>query len=123
MAWRDGGEVERHAQVVLNANGAGNVLFAVPHANCRWIIESIVCSISGGGNQMPYPDASVHEGDVETSAALVAGRSWAGQQQTFTGRFVMDDGIDMMVRFGGQNPGVPGTVATAKIHGKLELWV
>lgn len=123
--WELVGELSRSAAVTLSNAGAGNVMFQVPSSNWKWIVEAIVCS-TNQGSEVPYPDVAAHETSDPwhpgQHAAVTHGRSWIGQQQTLTGHIEMDDGRDLVVQFGRENPGVPGSVATAKIHGKTYRW-
>lgn len=120
------GELARWAAVVLDSNGAGNVMFQVPSSNWKWVVTDIVCS-TNQGSEVPYPDVAAHESSDPyhpgQHAAVTHGRSWMGQQQTLTGHIEMDDGRDLVVQFGRENPGVPGSTATAKIHGRTYQWV
>lgn len=124
--WAPVGELTRSASVTLSGAGAGFVMFSVPSSNHKWVVKAIVCS-TNQGSEVPYPDVSAHETSdwvhPGQHPAVTHGRSWMGQQQTLEGHIEMDDGKDLVVQFGRENPGVPGSVATARLSGQTYQWV
>lgn len=118
MAWIPTGEIDRSQRVVLNSNGGGTVTFEVRHANERWECSGVVCSSSQDITQEPYPLARVHDG-AQLSDAHRAGWTPIANQDTLSGRFVLDNGTDLYVTFAG---GIPGTTCTARITGQSFAW-
>ena len=114
--WAEVGEVRRRLSVTLDGSGNGAVTFTVRHANQRWIIHYIGVSTSQAPTTAPYPTATVYEGPQQ--AGMADGATWTGNQDTFTGRFVMDACTDLTVAFTG---GVAASVATVVIEGTNEL--
>lgn len=114
--WTAVGEIRRRQSVTLDASGNGSVTFIVRHANQRWIIRYVGVSTSQAPTTAPYPTATVYEGPQQ--AGMSDGATWTGNQDTFTGRFIMDAGTDLTVAFTG---GVVGSVATVVIEGTNEL--
>lgn len=114
--WTQVGEVRRRQSVTLDASGNGSVTFIVWTSNQRWIIEYIGVQTNQSPTTAPYPTATVYEGPQQ--AGMADGATWTGNQDTFTGRFVMDACTDLTVAFTG---GVAGSVATVVIEGTNEL--
>lgn len=117
MTYTSVGRVRKSGQVTLDAKGDGEIMFAVPSANHRWILESVVVNVSGAAPGL-FPQVVLYVGGVQ-SAGLSEGATWTGNQQTFTGRIDMDSGIDLMVAF---VTGPAGSMATAIVEGEAELW-
>jgi hypothetical protein len=117
MAFNSVGRVRRTSSVKLDGSGNGEVLFDVPSANHRWILETVVVNVSGAAPGL-FPQVVLYVGGVQ-SAGLSEGATWTGNQQTFTGRIDMDSGITLMVAFIG---GPAAAMATAIIEGESELW-
>lgn len=114
--WEEVGSIRRRLSVTLDSSGNGSVTFIVRHANQRWIITYIGVSTNQSPSTAPYPTATVYEGPQQ--AGMADGATWTGNQDTFTGRFVMDAGTDLTVAFTG---GIVGSVATVVIEGTNEL--
>lgn len=114
--WTPVGEVRRRGLAHLGSNGNGSVTFAVNHSNQRWIIRYIGVSSDQAPTTTPYPTAVVYEGPQQ--AGMADGATWTGNQDTFTGRFVMDACTDLTVAFTG---GVVGSNITVIIEGTNEL--
>jgi hypothetical protein len=117
MAYNSVGRVRRTGRATLDSNGNGQVMFDVPSANHRWILESVVVNVSGAAPGL-YPQVVLYVGGVQSSG-LSEGATWTGNQQTFTGRIDMDSGITLMVAF---IKGPAAAMATAIIEGEAELW-
>ena len=106
------GYLNESDNVVLDSNGNGTVDFDVDNAWQRWVIDSIVVSTSQGSTQTPYPTAEVYAGPI--APPFSQGASWTGNQDTFKGRVDLDSGSELHIVWKG---GIPGTTATARIHG------
>ena len=110
------GDIRRRLSVTLDGSGNGSVTFTVRHTNQRWVIEFVGVSTNQAPTVAPYPTATLYEGPQQ--AGMADGATWTGNQDTFTGRFVMDACTDLTVAFTG---GVAGSVATVVIEGANEL--
>ena len=116
-SWREIGPVRRRASVVLDANGNGSVSFDVYSANHRWVLDSVVVSMSGA-QPTTFPQAVIYNGG-QVAAGLSEGGTWLGGQQTFQGNIEMTAADTLMVQF---SSGTPGATATAIIEGTNYLW-
>lgn len=114
--WVEVGEYRSRKSVTLDSSGNGTVQFDVRSSNQRYVIKYVTVSTNQAQTTAPYPTATVYEGVQQ--AGLMDGATWTGNQDTFTGRFVVDAGTDLLVAFTG---GVAGSIATASIEGSNEL--
>lgn len=105
--------LSKSGTVTLDGSGNGTIDFSVDHAWQRWEIDSINVKTSQASTQTPYPTAEVFAGPI--AAAFSEGASWTGNQDTFSGRVDLDAGTDLHIVWTG---GVPGSIATARLHGK-----
>jgi len=86
------GEVEsllkKSGQVTLDSGGHGVLTFDPDNAHQRWEIEQIVVKTnqSATASTVPFVQLAINTTDVTTmSDGNMRGRSWNGNQETFTG--------------------------------------
>jgi hypothetical protein len=107
------GYLNKAGTVTLDGSGNGTLDFDVDHAWQRWEIAQIVVSTNQPSNQAPYPTAEVFAGPI--APVYSQGATWTGNQDTFSGKVDLDAGTELHVVWTG---GLPGSIATARIHGK-----
>src|SRR5690348_778984 len=105
----------RSGNVVLDADGNGNVEFSIDGNSQRWVIDGGGCLTDQAPGSMPVPKCDVYQGQV--TAAGWRGGTYNGQRDQFGGTMVLYPDDVMIFAFTG---GVPGSTATAIITGTFD---
>jgi hypothetical protein len=81
-------QLKKSGQVTLNSNGQGVLIFDPDNARQRWVIEEIVVKTNQNSTAttVPFVQLALNTVDPGTmSDGNMRGRSWNGNQETFTG--------------------------------------
>lgn len=91
MAARPGeieSQLKKSGQVTLDANGRGILIFDPDNARQRWEVTEVVVKTNqnAAATTVPFVQLALNTVDVTTmSDGNARGRSWNGNQETFTG--------------------------------------
>lgn len=105
----------RSKNVVLDANGNGQVVFAVDNTNQRWIITGGGCLTDQAAGSAPVPRCDAYQGAVTPQGWR--GGTDNGVRDQFTGTVVLYPDDTLYFVWAG---GVPGSTATAVITGTFD---
>jgi hypothetical protein len=104
--------IPRTQNTTLDASGNGQVTFAIDNTNQRWIIDAVTVQTSQAPASTPVPQALVYRNAVTPQA--LEGGTYNGNFDTASGRVILYEGDTIYVTWSG---GIPGSTATAIIHG------
>ena len=107
--------IPRSASVTLDANGNGQVTFAIDNTNVRWILDYVKVLTNQAATATPVPQANTYKNQVQPQNW--EGGTYSGNLDIASGRTILYEGDTLFVVWSG---GIPGSVATAVIDGTFD---